>query len=198
MSSSDNTTFRHYRSGGHSKWLMAAIALATLVVVTILDGITGKDYTFTLLYFIPIAIGTAFIGPFSGFVLCLLATLLGMLVAFQDDAPVSAAVWNASIRFGVFLIFYGLLTFVLEDKVSEAMIARARKLVLAGVVLGVVFLLAAAAFQRLAPQDPTLPVKGEVTSAAGDTSGDSVSARSAAEGPAATPIPLDESGARSQ
>lgn len=196
MPNSDNT-FRHYRSGGQSKWLMAIVALATLAIVAILDGITGRDYSFTLLYFIPIAIGTAFIGPLSGLVLCLLATILGMLVALQDDAPISAAVWNASIRFGVYLVFYGLLTFVLEDKVSAAMISRARRLVFVGVVLGVVFLLAAAAFQRRAPQDPTSPANLEVTSGAG-ASGDSVPARSAAEAAATTPMTLEESGARSQ
>ncbi len=122
---------------------MGAIAIAAMAIVATLDYLSGREFSFTLLYLVPIAVAIAFVGPLPGFLLCVIAAGSGMRTELADHAPVSAALWNAGVRLGVYLVFYALFSFVLDNKATKRRIALARKCLDTGAALAVFFFVAA-------------------------------------------------------
>jgi hypothetical protein len=108
---------------------MGAVALFALLLAGLLDEITGKDFSFTLLYLVPISIAVWFVGPSLALVLCFLAAASGMVVELVDKAPFPAALWNAGIRFGVYLVVYLLLSYLREHKAAGILAPQTRKLI---------------------------------------------------------------------
>src|SRR5438046_1606346 len=120
------TTNRSSRSNPAKKWLMGGAAVLLLVVVAVLDYLSGRDFSFTLLYLGPIAIAIWFVGPLPGLVLCFSAAGSGMAIEFLDRAP-AAALWNGGVRLGVYLVFFVLLSYLREHKTSGVVTPLSRK-----------------------------------------------------------------------
>ena len=91
------------------KWLLRGIALDLLVIVALLDYATGRDFSFTLMYLAPISVAIWYIGPIEGLAVCFLAAISGLVLELVVDMSLPAAVWNAGVRLGVYVVFYAIL-----------------------------------------------------------------------------------------
>src|SRR5262245_7756913 len=91
------------------KSLVAVGALALFAVVAFLDFVTGRAFSFTLLYLAPISISIWFVGPVPSLALCCSAAASSSTVELIEGATSSAALWNAGVRLGIYLLFYALL-----------------------------------------------------------------------------------------
>src|SRR6266480_4959839 len=91
------------------KWLLLGIAIGLLVIVGLLDYVTGNDFSFTLMYLAPISVAIWYIGPIAGLALCFLAAAGGLVIELTVGMPLPAALWNAGVRLGVYVVFYAIL-----------------------------------------------------------------------------------------
>lgn len=89
--------------------LLGGVLVATVGLV---DQLTGEELSLSLFYLVPIAAGSWYAGRSAGLILA----LAGAVVWFVADASgqrysfVSIGYWNASIRFGFFVVVVLLLT----------------------------------------------------------------------------------------
>src|SRR5256885_626785 len=102
------------------KWLLSGIAIGLLVIVGLLDYVSGNDFSFTLMYLAPVAVAIWYIGPIAGSVLCFLAAISGLGIELTIGRPLPAALWNAGVRLGVYVVFYAILN-KLRDRQSPRM-----------------------------------------------------------------------------
>jgi hypothetical protein len=100
------------------KWLISAGTLLLFSVVAFFDYVTGKEFSFTLLYLAPIALSIWFVGPELSLVQCFLASACSVAFDLKDGAAPAAAFWNAGIRFGVYLLFFALIRYLREHRPS--------------------------------------------------------------------------------
>jgi hypothetical protein len=100
------------------KRLVAVGALLSLAVVAYFDNFMGKGLNFTLLYLAPISISIWFVGPAPSLVMCFLAAASSLTKALMGGTAPSAALWNAGVRLGIFLLFFALLGHLREHKPS--------------------------------------------------------------------------------
>src|SRR6476619_5572439 len=91
------------------KWLLLGIAVVLWVIVGLLDYVTGNDFSFTLMYLAPISVAIWYIGPIAGLALCFLAATGGLAIELAVGRPLPAALWNAGVRLGVYVVFYAIL-----------------------------------------------------------------------------------------
>jgi hypothetical protein len=130
---------------------MGVLALCGLGIVGYLDYVTGRDLSFTLLYLAPISVAVWFVGPAAGLMLCCLAAASNMIVELSDRAPLGVALWNSAVRFGVYVIFYSLLSYLREHKPSGQIRPPVRRLIAVGVGIAAVTLVAAGIIQHQTP-----------------------------------------------
>ena len=126
-----------------NRWLWGGFALLLLAVVAPLDYVTGRDFSFTLLYLAPIAIAIWLVGAIPALVLCFLAACCSMAGELIHDAPLSAALWNAGGRLGVYLSFYVILGYLREHKTSGVVTPLARKWIAIGAAVPCLAIVAA-------------------------------------------------------
>ena len=124
------------------RWSALAISTALVAVVGLLDYLTGKDAVFTLFYLGPISIAVWFVGRRTGLAFCYLSAAIGLAVELTDHALVEKAVWNACVRFGVYLVIYELLVLLKAHHVSVVAKSTLRRF--ATVAIGGVFIWALA------------------------------------------------------
>ena len=86
-------------------WLFC---MALLLCVTALDAVTGSALSFVVLYLLPVALMTWFVGRREGLWMCGLAALAWLVADVTGDAAVQTHMailwWNAGVRFGVFAV----------------------------------------------------------------------------------------------
>lgn len=140
--------YRWFSVRRQSRWLMCAVSFALLALVVLLNHVLGKDFSVTLLYLIPIAAGVASLGPLAGIVFCLLAAVSGMAIELGGGAPLAVVAWNASARFGVYIVFYVLFDLVIESKRTGHVSTTAKYCVTAGVALAAMLFVAAGVMER--------------------------------------------------
>jgi hypothetical protein len=137
------------------KALVAVGALSLFAVVAICDYLTGRAFSFTLLYLAPISIAIWFVGPVPSLVMCFLAAVNSIAIELTDGGTPSAALWNAGIRLGVYLLFYALVGYLRHHKPSVIRATCTRRWITAaalmpcGALLGASLLPSTPAEQRL-------------------------------------------------
>jgi signal transduction histidine kinase len=98
---------------GRSTLLVAALGLAFIAVVGVLDYLTGPQLSLALLYLMPIGLVTWNLGRRWGAVAVVLATVMGIAADVVTDTSLGPTnpvpYWNALVRFAVFLAFAMLL-----------------------------------------------------------------------------------------
>lgn len=87
-----------------------AIALALTALIALGDQVSGADVAFTLLYAVPVALGTWYGGQRGGVLLCLIATSSSIINALIDRKPWITTAWN---ELGVLVLFLSL-TYLLQ------------------------------------------------------------------------------------
>lgn len=86
-----------------------AISLLLLLGASAGDYVTGVDVTFTLLYLVPIALGTWYESRCFGLVLAALATMAGTAALIVAHAGALSTAWNQGGAFGIFYVMIELL-----------------------------------------------------------------------------------------
>src|SRR5262249_25564576 len=125
-------------SGG-ARWGAGVGSLILLVGVGALDVVTGQQTSLTLLYLLPIALATYFLGRRAGMILSALAAATALVIALRYPTSIIAEFWNAGTRLGVFLVFSALLHHVHEHHLGAA---RRQIYRLLGISIGAACLLA--------------------------------------------------------
>jgi diguanylate cyclase (GGDEF)-like protein len=107
---------------------LVAFPLLAVLLLGVGDAVTGSDVSFTLLYLLPIAFGTWFVGPRYGIALSVLASLSSAAadVAARAGEPLTTAVlvWNLLVQLGVFLAVAVLLAGFRRHLETEQQLAR--------------------------------------------------------------------------
>ena len=147
-------------------WLATLLAAFILAAVALLDYVTGKTMSFTLLYLAPISVALWFVGRRTGLLFCAIAAATGFAIELSDQSALPAALWNLGVRFGVYVLFYILLDYLKEHDLGIPSIGRAQRTIALGVGLVGVLVVAIGLVER------QLPVKA---SASKDASKSSVS-----------------------
>jgi hypothetical protein len=135
------------------KWLTAGGALLLWAAVTFFDFVTGKEFSFTLLYLAPISISIWFVGPVTSLVLCFLAAGSSIVIESIDGVAPLAAFWNAGIRLGIYLLFFLLFSYLREHRRSVLGANRAHKWIVAVALVPFVALAAASVFRSTPASD---------------------------------------------
>jgi hypothetical protein len=147
--SSRNSAYAPLHRSPARKWLMGGVALLSLAAVGLCDYLTGKAFSFTLLYLAPICIAIWFIGNVPGLLFCFLAVIGAMIGELSDRASLPGALWNAGIRLGVYFVFYSLVSHLRDNQPTGKLQIRSRKWLAIGALVPCLMLIAAAVVQRL-------------------------------------------------
>ncbi len=152
------------RSDPANKWLLGSVALLLLAGVALLDYLAGRDFSFTLLYLAPISIAIWFVGALPALVMCFLAAGCSITGELYDNASLSAALWNAGGRLGVYLAFYVILGYLREHKMSGVITPLSRKWIAIGAATPFLVIIAAGIAHHHAPMNGPLLSAAETAS----------------------------------
>jgi diguanylate cyclase (GGDEF)-like protein len=106
-------------------WIVADTAL--VILLGIVDYVTGNEYSFSLFYLIPIALITWYSNPTLGVIIAILSATTWMIAdiaAGQDFSHPIIHLWNTLIRFGFFAIVVYLLSELRKSQKAEQGLAR--------------------------------------------------------------------------
>jgi hypothetical protein len=87
-------------------WLWAATAVAGVLVLGLVDWLTGYELNFFVFYFVPVSVGAWFLGFGSSVALSVLSALVWFGADFLSGYVYSSdiyAVWNTTMRLASFL-----------------------------------------------------------------------------------------------
>ncbi len=90
-----------------------AIALVLVTLVSLLDGVTGSEISFSIFYLTPVSFAAALVSRRAGWVLAIVSAASWGLLEVTGARPYSAAwiiVWNGAVRLG----FFGLVTELID------------------------------------------------------------------------------------
>jgi len=95
------------RLNRHSKPLLMALSLSLVVLIGLVDFITGFELYFFSIYLVPVALAAWFIGRGSGLFissLCVAASVAGDLLAGARYSSPFVLVWNTAIALAFYLV----------------------------------------------------------------------------------------------
>ena len=130
---------------------IAALSLALVAIIGILDEVTTFDLSLTLLYIVPTAVASWYGRRRLGILVCVLAATTMLLVDLRSGHEYSnpaIPIWNAVVRLGIFAVTADLLC-RLRDSLEEVA-ALARTDGLTGVLNGGTFMQRCDAITKLA------------------------------------------------
>ncbi|MDT7043980.1 hypothetical protein [Candidatus Nitronereus thalassa] len=87
-------------------WVWGVVSIISVVVVGILDWLTGYELAFFALYFLPVSVGAWFFGLLGAVGLALFSAVVWFVADFHDGHAYSSwgiFVWNSLIRLVSFL-----------------------------------------------------------------------------------------------
>ncbi len=134
-----------------SRWTAGALSVFLLVVVGVLDYVTGKDVSFTLFYLAPVSAAVWFWDRRAGMLMCVAAAATGISVELIDRMPLVNALWNGSIKFGVYLVLCTLLSYLKTHHIVAPVFLGINRMVAAAIGLGCVLVIAGGLVQRQWP-----------------------------------------------
>jgi hypothetical protein len=134
-----------------SHWVASVLTVFMLAVVGVLDHVTGKDVSFTLFYLVPVAASVWFLDRRAGILMCVAAALTGMSVELLDHLPLVGVLWNASIKFGIYLVLCTLLSYVKNHNIAPPIFLGINRMVAVAIGLGCVLAIAGGLVQRQWP-----------------------------------------------
>jgi diguanylate cyclase (GGDEF)-like protein len=112
---------------GNSLFFLTIADLALVVLLGIVDYLTGNDYSFSLFYLMPIALITWYANPTLGIIISILSAatwIIADIAAAQTYLQPIIYFWNTLIRFGFFTVVVYLLSKLRESQKAEQALAR--------------------------------------------------------------------------
>lgn len=134
-----------------SRWAASVLSVFLLAIVGVLDYVTGKELSFTLLYLVPVFTAVWFLDRRAGFLMCVAAAATSMATELFDHGQWLIVLWNTGIRFGVYLVFCTLLAYIKSHRIATPVFHRLNRTVVVAVVLACVLAAASGLVQMLAP-----------------------------------------------
>lgn len=106
------TLLNGYLAGRNHRelWIGCAFAAA---LIGLLDFLTGHEISFSIFYLTPIAVAAWYTGRFAGYLMCVFAAALWLMIDAVSGPNYSSGkiiYWNASVRLGYFVITVHLLS----------------------------------------------------------------------------------------
>src|SRR5256885_2748162 len=134
-----------------SRGLAMTISLAFLFGIAAIDYITGRETSFTLLYLLPVSIAAWFIGPRAGIVMSVAAAVCGLVIGLAGERLLAVAFWNAGAKFGVYLTFSTLLSYLKTHHAGMSVLRTLNRTIMMTVACAVLLALVGAVLQRQFP-----------------------------------------------
>ncbi|MBD0336661.1 MAG: GGDEF domain-containing protein [Cyanobacteria bacterium Co-bin13] len=109
------------------KWVLLSLSIGLGLLIGAIDYLVLLDVALSIFYLIPVAIATWFVGYRAGLVVsifCAAAWFQADATAIQCGADPPLRYWNASVRFGFFLILSYLLSELKQAYRREQQLAR--------------------------------------------------------------------------
>ncbi|MFO1430551.1 MAG: GGDEF domain-containing protein [Candidatus Competibacteraceae bacterium] len=103
------------------------ISLGCVMVMGVLDYVTGHEYSFSIFYVFPVALAAWFINVKAGMLLSLLSAIVWDIsnrFAGEQFSHPAIAYWNAATRFGFFMIITTLLVRLRQVLEHERALSR--------------------------------------------------------------------------
>jgi len=110
-----------------SRTAVLATALAALVVVGVLDHLTGGEIVFSVFYVLPVGIATWYSERTAGLVFALASSVVGYVAELAAGYPYHhplIPIWNACVRLSFFVIIAMLLSALRDRLAAEQRLAR--------------------------------------------------------------------------
>lgn len=113
-----------------ARWSRAQVftlALCGVLLVGVIDYLTGYELGVSLLYLGPVDVAAWYVGRRAGFIVAVLSAIVWFAADWGSEHPYShlaIPLWNALIRFGFFLSNVFLLTELREHLANERRLAR--------------------------------------------------------------------------
>ena len=108
-------------------WVWALPGLLLVVVIGVVDSVTGYLYGFSVFYLVPIAVVTWVSGRWVGIVVAFVSAVTAFVADLELgrlSAPISAYWWNAGITFATFLVVTLLLSSLKDALARETALAH--------------------------------------------------------------------------
>jgi diguanylate cyclase (GGDEF)-like protein len=112
---------------GLSRTAVLATALAALVVVGVLDHLTGGEIVFSVFYVLPVGIATWYSERTAGLVFASASSVVGYVAELAGGYPYHhplIPIWNACVRLSFFVIIALLLSALRDRLAAEQRLAR--------------------------------------------------------------------------
>jgi diguanylate cyclase (GGDEF)-like protein len=119
----DTPTFFN-RDNRRNRWLLFGAGFMLLILLGIMDQLTGHQSSFALLYLIPVALAAWFMGEISGVITAAASTITWMLADAAGGEAQREFLLNVAVRFSFFLIVALLLTRLNRTLRVEKRLAR--------------------------------------------------------------------------
>lgn len=100
---------------------ITAVSFVLLVVVALLDHLTGFELSFSIFYLLPIVLMTWYLQPQVGYLFSFVAALFWLLVDYSSNhtySHVLIPIWNTIVRLSFFLVVTSLLA-ELKNRLSK-------------------------------------------------------------------------------
>ncbi|MFZ0455652.1 MAG: hypothetical protein WCE54_18810 [Ignavibacteriaceae bacterium] len=107
---------------GINKTLLASINIASILLLGAVDYTTGMEYSFSIIYLIPISFSSWYLGKKAGFIIAILSALIWFLTDLVIGHFYSSTinlVWNSLIRLILFLIIANLIYYFRDEIIKN-------------------------------------------------------------------------------
>ncbi len=107
--------------------LIGFFAVLLVLVLVVIDYLTGTEISFSIFYLLPIALASWYGGKNNGLVLCVVSSLAWLAADLGDGMHYSSQLipyWNALVRLGFFVLTCSLLSSVRNLMAREEKLAR--------------------------------------------------------------------------
>ncbi len=104
-----------------NKTILVVINILSILVLGVVDYTTGMEYSFSIIYLIPISFSSWFIGKKTGFIMAILSGLIWFftdLISGHYYSSTINLVWNSLIRLILFLIIANLI-YYFKDQIIK-------------------------------------------------------------------------------
>jgi len=101
------------------KWVPLALGVFGVLLLGVLDYLTGPELAFSLFYLLPIFLVTWMVGRTAGVSIAVLGAVTWLVADLAWDVPNSSVIvhyWNGAVRLGFFLIVVRLLSAWKQNK----------------------------------------------------------------------------------
>lgn len=111
-------------AGRSPRPLLVALCMVLVVLLGIVDVLTGTELSFILLYLIPVFLCTWYVSVWVGVVITGFSAGIWLIDAIFAEVAPAVVIWNTAMRFGFFLVVVQLIASLQRALKRERMLAR--------------------------------------------------------------------------